>query len=102
MNNVYSERRLLFIYLLLLLLLFFFCVSSLPHVANRQALWYSICFVVAKPNRKERFFLQFVRFSINVVYLFVFAGINLESPVLEPGTKIITVYLGSYRISDFS
>ena len=29
-----------------------FIASELPHVADRQALWYSIRFVAVKPNRK--------------------------------------------------
>ena len=33
--------------------------------------------------------------------LFVFSGTKWENPVPESGTKILTVLLGSYRVSDF-
>ena len=35
-----------------------------------------------------------------MIDLFVFAGTNWAKPVPESGTKILTVYLGSFRVSD--
>ena len=42
-----------------------------------------------------------VGFSINVADLFVFAGTSWKNPVPESGTKILTVWLWSYRVPDF-